>query len=158
MLGMTQGAVNNVLRRHRETGDTGPRPRSGRPRVTTDRETRSLVRMRLWSHIQSAPSLRSEWETAARRSLSVRTVRRRLASIGIRGYRPARVPALTRDHRRSHRWWSHDHRNWQVGRWHPCVLADESSFALYYHDGRRLVHSRQGERLQDDCVNETHGN
>ena len=47
MLGMTQGAVSKIPRRHRETGDTGPRPRSGLPRVTTGR-------------FQSAPSLRSE--------------------------------------------------------------------------------------------------
>ena len=60
MLGITPGAVSKILHRHRETGDTGPRPRSGRPRVTTDRENRSLVRMQLRSHFQSAPLLRSE--------------------------------------------------------------------------------------------------
>ena len=35
MLRMTQGAVSRILRRHRETGTMTPRPRSGRPRVTT---------------------------------------------------------------------------------------------------------------------------
>ena len=138
MLGMTQGAFSNILRRHRETGDTGPRPRSGHPWVTTDREDRSLVRMQLRSCFQSAPSLRSEWETAARR--------------------PARVPALMRDHRRTRRRWSHDHRNWQVGHWRHCVLAEESRFALHCHNDRRLVHRRQGERLLNDCVHATHGN
>ena len=98
MLGVTQGAVSKVLCRHRKTGDTTPRPRSGRPRVTTPTEDRSLVRMQLRSRFQSAPSLQAEWETGARRPPSVQTVRRRLASVGIRGYRPARVPALTPNH------------------------------------------------------------
>ncbi len=45
-----------------------------------------------------------------------------------------------------------------MGHWRHCVFADESRFALYCHDGRRLVHRRQGERLQDDYVAERHGN
>ena len=130
ILGMTQGAVSKILHRHRENDDTGPRPRSGRPRITTDREDRSLVKMQLQSRFKSAPSLRSEWGTEARRPPSVRTVQRRLANVVIHGYWPARIPALTRDHHRLHRRWSHDHRNWQVEYWRHCLQISPASFCI----------------------------
>ena len=45
-----------------------------------------------------------------------------------------------------------------IGHWRHYVFAGESRFAVYCHYGRRLVHRRQGERLLDDCADETHGN
>ena len=67
MLGMTQGAVSEILRRHRETGDTGRWPCADHSRVTTYGEHRSLVRVQLGSCFQSLPSLQSQWETTNRR-------------------------------------------------------------------------------------------
>ncbi|CAJ1071528.1 paired box protein Pax-6-like [Xyrichtys novacula] len=44
-LGITQGAVSKILKRHRQTGVPTPRPRSGRPRKTTVREDHYLHRL-----------------------------------------------------------------------------------------------------------------
>ncbi|XP_064614483.1 uncharacterized protein LOC135478141 [Liolophura sinensis] len=48
-LGVTQGAVSKIFKRHRQTGVPTPRPRSGRPRKTTEREDRYLVGH--WRHV-----------------------------------------------------------------------------------------------------------
>ena len=96
--------------------------------------------------------------TLARTPSSVRNVRRKLTSARFCSYRPARVPALTQDHRSFRLQWSRDDLNWQVRHWCQAVFADESRFALYCHDGRQLVNRQQGERLPDGCVNETRAN
>jgi len=44
-LGIGQGTVSNVLKRNRETCIPTPRTRPGRPRKTTEREARYLLRL-----------------------------------------------------------------------------------------------------------------
>ena len=158
MFGMTQGAFSKILRRYRETGNTGPQPCSGRPWFTTDRKDCSLVRMQLRSCFQSAPSLRTERETAARRPPLVRTVRWSLASLDIRVYRPTRVPALKWDHCRSCRRWNHDHRNLQVGHWRHCVLAPPPPPPSVLPRWWMTSVQEARKRLHNDHVNATHGN
>ena len=157
-LGMTQGAVSKILRRHQETGTVRHRSRSGRPRISTLRDDRSLVRMSLRDRFLSAPRLRSEWVRQIGRRSSVRTVRRRLKSAGLNACRVAKCPALTRLHRQTRVQWCQRHSNWEEGHWRHTVFSDESRFTLYSNDGRRRVRRRRGERLLECCVAQNHGN
>ena len=43
-LGISHKTVFRLIKKHRETGSTADKPRSGRPKVMTDREDRILVR------------------------------------------------------------------------------------------------------------------
>ena len=43
-IGCSQNAVLLAIRRHQDTGSHEVRPRSGRPRISTDRDDRQLVR------------------------------------------------------------------------------------------------------------------
>ena len=42
---ITQGSIFKILKRHRDTGLTIPRPRSGRPKKTTATHDRNLLRL-----------------------------------------------------------------------------------------------------------------
>ena len=157
MVGMTQGAISKVLKRHRETGTPVPRKRPGPGFITTARDDRYLVRLCRIRRWDSSRQLRLQWRRLIRRPVSCRTVRRRLVRAGYRARRPARCPALTEDHRRRRRVWAHQHRNWTVDHWRHAVFADESRFTLHGSDGRLLVRRSQGERLLGTCVAPNHG-
>jgi len=61
VLGIAQGTVSKVLKRNRETGVPTPRARSGRPRKTTEREDRYLLRLCRNGRTKSANNLRDQW-------------------------------------------------------------------------------------------------
>ena len=60
-LRIAQRTVSKVLKRNRETGVPTPRARSGRPRKTTEREDRYLLRLCRNGRTKSANTLRAEW-------------------------------------------------------------------------------------------------
>lgn len=157
-LGVHQGTVSKLLKRHRETGGYGSRRRSGRPRISTPREDRVLRRMCRTNRFMTATMLRSWWMRTIRRRCSIRTVRARLLAAKLKACRPCRRPMLNRRHRQTRRHWTEAHRNWQLGHWRHCVFVDESRFTLYIRDGRVRVRRSAGERLIDACIVQHHGN
>ena len=60
-LGVTQGAVSKILKRHSETGGFVPRRRSGRPKISTRRDDRVLVRMCRRDRFLPASVIRTYW-------------------------------------------------------------------------------------------------
>ena len=103
-LGATQGDVARLFRvarntiwrlwnRYRTINATTDRPRSGRPRVTNNRQDR-LIRLR---HLRNRTENPSNTATSIPGlcRISRRTVQRRLAEAGLRARRPYRGPMLT---------------------------------------------------------------
>ena len=60
-IGRSQNAVSLAIRRHQDTGSHEDRPRSGRPRISTDRDDRHLVRQSLANRKATVPELRGLW-------------------------------------------------------------------------------------------------
>ena len=79
-------AVQSILKKKRETGTVADRPRSGRPRATTNREDRSLVRLSLSDRRASSKILKSQLQDVTGSSLSTRSIRRRLLKAAFHAY------------------------------------------------------------------------
>ena len=103
-LGATQGDVDRRFRvarntiwrlwnMHITTKSTADRPRSGRPRVTNNRQDR-LIRLRHLRYRTENPSNTATSIPGVRR-ISRRPVQRRLDEAGLRVRRPYRGPMLT---------------------------------------------------------------
>ncbi|GFR82689.1 transposable element Tcb2 transposase [Elysia marginata] len=78
-----------------ETDTVSDRPRSGRPRCTTQRQDRNLVRNHMNNRFLSASA--SSRQTRGRNNQRIRanSVRRRLSASGLRARRPYIGPILT---------------------------------------------------------------
>ena len=150
--GCSRVAINNLMQRYRQTGQTLDRPRTGRPRVTTSREDRYLRTLYLRDRFLTAASSAAN---ALDHVVSRQTVTRRLRERGIRAYRPYTGQLLTPEHRRRRLTWYPRRRRWLVRDWQRVVFSDESRFCLYTADGRQRVYRRRGERTAACCVRET---
>jgi len=93
-----RSTVYDTLKRYDETSTHEARPKSGRPRLSTEREDRVLVRNSLNNRKLSIPQLRQAWQTSGI-AASKSTVRRRLQSVGLGGHVAAKKPLLTAQHR-----------------------------------------------------------
>ena len=89
MLGVSQGCINKILRRNRETGRPRQRKRGGSMKISTPREDRQLLRMVKTNRFISAPRQRMQIIRWFGRRMSVRTIRRRFLAAGYWSQSPA---------------------------------------------------------------------
>ena len=73
--------VQEIVKKQRTVVD---RHRSGRPKVSTERQDRELVRLSLRNRKTTVPELRCRWVEASGVSVSNQTVCRRLRNKGLR--------------------------------------------------------------------------
>jgi hypothetical protein len=125
------------VRKHTQTNNVKDLARSGRPRVTSDREDRALQRLVRRMPFATSPVLKQHWLPS--RSLPTRTVRNRLKSAGLNSRRVIKRPLLLDRHRRSRLAWCLARRGWNLRTWHNIHWSDESRFLLHVTDGRMMV-------------------
>ena len=90
-------------------------PRSGRPRVTSNRDDRALQRLVRRMPFATSPVLKQHW--LPNRRLSTRTVRNRLKSAGLKSRRVIKRPLLVDRHRRTRLAWCLARRGWNLRTW-----------------------------------------
>ena len=103
-------SVYAALARYAETGNHDDRARSWRPRVSTERENRMLVRTSLLNRQMTIPALAASW-SAEGVTASKTTVRRRLQDAGLHGRLSVKKPLLTARHRCLRLVFARDHLN-----------------------------------------------
>ena len=125
------------------------RPRSGRPRVTSQRQDRNIVRTHMRDRFLPATTTARQTVGTHNRPVSDITVRRRLIAVHLNCRRPYIGQRLTQRHRIARH-------NWAVlpRQWKNIVLSDESRYCVDRADGRMKVWRRRGERFTDACVME----
>ena len=71
-MGYHYTVVSRLVRKHTQTNNVKDLPRSGRPRVTSDRDDRALQSFVRWMPFATSPVLKQHW--LPNRRLSTRTV------------------------------------------------------------------------------------
>ena len=146
--GVHRNTVDALWRRYLQFRITRDRPRSGRPRVTSNRQDTYIRVVRLRDRLRTA-TLTARSIPGLRR-INPRTVRNRLRERGIRPRRPALRPVLDQRHRVARFAWCRRHFTQQD--WALVLFTDESRFQLDSSDGRSRVYRRVGELFHDSCV------
>ena len=144
--------VQELVKKFKETGSVKSRLKSGRPRFTSKRENRRLIRMSLRDRKQTALALRRASQEAGIVSASVSTVQRRLCKHNLNGRIAARKPLLTERHRKARLSLAVERRHWTKAQWSNVLWSDECSIELWQSDRRTFVRRRPGKRFLPDCV------
>ena len=148
-------AVLRLARRYRLTNSTVDLPRCGRPRATTQRQDRYILRHHLRNPFE--PAARTPALLPGRRGrvcVSERTVRRRLAAAGLAARRPYVGPVLSAHHRQNRLQWAQRHLRMTRRDWRAVLFSDESRFNLSMADGRIRVWRRERQRYNQENVQE----
>ena len=91
-----------IKKRLAETGSVADRARSGRPKKTSARQDRALVRYSLSDRCLTSPQLRQKVEAELGVTVSSSTIRKRLNSAGLCGYVAVKKPLLRPANIKSH--------------------------------------------------------
>src|SRR5262245_54586648 len=115
------------LERYHENPDLNTAEKPGRPRVTTAKQDKQIVKMAEKEHNITATEIQKRMEERDV-EISVATVKRRLREGGGKFTNEILKPLLTDDHRRKRLQWAKDHQNFD---WNRVIFTDESTFQLY---------------------------
>ena len=148
--GVHRNTISSLWRRLQTTGSGSDRPRSGRPRVKSERQDQYIRVTHLRNHSQTAGVTARTIPGLLR--IHPRTVRNRLREQHIRPRRPCVRTLLLPRHRAERLRWSRAHLRWRLREWEAVLFSDESRFSLDHSDGRIKVYRRVGERYQDACI------
>ena len=133
----------------------------GRPRKTTEREDRLIVRSVLGSFFnrsKSGEDIARDFNRNYREEdnyLSTSTIKRILNRAGYNGYVATKKPLLTEANKQKRLAWAEKHKNWTVEDWKKVCWSDESNITLYQTTGHTRVWRKANERMDPHCVQMT---
>ncbi|KAK7091420.1 hypothetical protein V1264_009103 [Littorina saxatilis] len=152
-LAVAPSVIIRLKQRFHATGRVQERQlRSGRPRVTTQREDRFIQRQAMQHRMATANNIRQRLQASTYTVVRGQTIRNRLHNFGLRARRPVRGTTLTANHRAARRAWCTQHVRWQRQQWAQVLFTDESRFCLEPADGRIRVWRRREERFAEGAV------
>ena len=150
--GVGQSTISKFKTKFRNTGDVKDRPKSGRPRITTQQQDRYIISGVLRNRRLNTRMIQTRVTARYGRRISYQTIRRRLHAGQLRSRRAARKLLVTVLHRTNRLRWCRQNRPWNLARWRSVMFSDESRFCLKNNDARIRVWRRRGERFADCCV------
>ncbi|GFR93661.1 transposable element Tc1 transposase [Elysia marginata] len=112
-MNVNRTTIFRLRQRLNETETVSDQPRSGRPKCTTQRQDRNLVRNHVNNRFLSASASSRQTSGGNIQRIGANTVRRRLSTSGLRARRPYIGPILTQRHHRHQRTlWAQQHAAW----------------------------------------------
>ena len=142
--------ISRLFQRYEKTGTHQRKSGSGRPRKTTPREDRRIVREAQSNRRASSRSLKQSLSL----DVSPKTIRNRLHEVGIRSYWTTKKPFISETNRKRRIAWAKKHIHWTKEQWHQVLWSDESPFTLRYQ-GKRRVWRSHNERYLPECTTAT---
>uniref|UniRef100_A0A2A4K090 Transposase Tc1-like domain-containing protein n=1 Tax=Heliothis virescens TaxID=7102 RepID=A0A2A4K090_HELVI len=123
-------SVQYAIQRFSATGSHQNRPRTGRKRITTDRQDRQLLRESLRNRKKTSSELAAEFSEQMKKTISARTTRRRLQEAGLKGCKARKKPWLSDSNKKARYEWALQHRTFTAEDWSNVVWSDESNFEV----------------------------
>ena len=151
---MHVSTIERLVRRLRKTGRVADQPRSGRPRVTSQRQDRAIRLAHLRNRHLTATETAVDTVGSHNRRIHPKTVRNRLRDFGLRIRRPNVGLPLNRARRARRMAWvtAQAPRRFPIRQWRRVFFTDESRSTLFRSDGRRRLYRRRRERFADACI------
>lgn len=151
-VGCVRSSVGYTLRRYQQHNSVQNLHRTGRNKISTARDIRSLIRMVKQDRKQTSTVLAQLWTLSNNKTASPRTVRRVLQEHDLM-WRPAcPKPRLTKDHIKQRLAFCKDHRNWTKRRWRDVIFSDEMNIEVDKRKNRVMLRRTIHEKFDCECL------
>lgn len=151
----SKSVVGRVVKRYQEENSLEEKPRSGRPKVTTSREDRAIVKMSMSNRFETAASIAREFNKTMGKTVCSNTVSRRLNERGLKARVPISKPLISKKNQKLRLEYAYTHVLWDENEWSRMFFSDESKFNVFGSDGSIYVRRRLGESLSPNCTKKT---
>lgn len=141
-----KSTVSDIHKRWIEKKSVARLPKSGRPRKTTKKQDRSLIRVVKIDPRKTAVDVMKHANSSLGLNITDRTARNILKRAGLNARRPARKPLISKKNRKARLEFARRYQTWTPGDWAKVLFSDESKFNLFSSDGIRYVRRPVGKR------------
>lgn len=143
--GISRGAVQLNIWKHKTFGNVVDRPRRGCKRKTSAKIDQRIIR-----EIKKNPRTTiREIKEGLDLDISDRTIRRRLAERDLKSYFAKKRPMISARNKKKRLQFAKDHVNKPLEFWKRVIWSDESKFELFNKKRRTRVWRKSDEGLQD---------
>jgi transposase len=118
--GIPTSTVSDIIKRYKERGSTEPKERPGRPKILTERDTRTLKHIVRTDRFSPLGDITNKLNTSLGTTLHYNTVRNYLHNEGLGNYTAQKKPRLTDEHRTNRLRWCKEKKNW-IEEWKQVV-------------------------------------
>ena len=131
------GCIHYTIKKYKKFGIFENAPKSGRPKITTERVHRSVVRSIIKNPFSSSVEIKASLPT--KHQVSASTIRRLVINEGYRAYKAKRKPFLTKKHVKQRMEFFNLYSNCGDDFWKKVVFSDETRISLMASDKPPLV-------------------
>lgn len=154
ILNFPKSTVGDIIKKYNELGLTSTIPRSGRPKILTERDKRHLVKIIKANRNLTLTEITEKFNKTLNFSISERTVQRVLHDEGYSGHAAKKKPFISEQNRKKRFGWCRMKKNW-INEWENIIWSDESRFELFNNDSRNWVWRKKDERYKIECLKPT---
>ena len=144
-LGVSNGCITNIAKKEKQSLPVENHPGQGRKKLTSHQEDHHLIKLMEKDRCQTNRQLASEWSASNGKSISARTIRRRLFEAGYKSYTTKRKSYRKLQHRFSRLKFARKHDRWTFNQWKNVIFSDESHFEVFNRKNRSYVRRLQSE-------------
>lgn len=142
--------IRNHIKIYQKTGSCSRKIGSGRPKITTAREDRLIVRKALKSRDSSSSSIKKDLKL----NVSNMTIINRLHNSNIKSHVAAEKPFISKTNLKKRLDFAKEHQNWTIDQWKNVLFSDESPIFLHWAC-KKLIWRRKNERFLPACMKGT---
>lgn len=144
--------VQYIVQKYERTGSTQNEPRTGRPKILTARERRTIIREATAKPFSSAQTLANHIASTSSKSVCAQTVRNVLHSAEIYGRTARKKPYLSAVNREKRLGFAKLYVNKSINFWRRVIFSDESKFNIFGSDGKKFVWRKPNAELQPQNI------
>jgi len=148
----SKSVIHGVLNLYKQTKSIEPKKSPGRPRKTTKREDRLMLKVVKKDRFKTAAAISREINDKMDSPISRRTVSRRLNEQNLFARSPITKPLISKKNKRLRLSFAYEHVVWTDKKWKTVHFSDESKFMLMGSDGKNYVRRNIGEQLSEKCL------
>uniref|UniRef100_A0A914EA58 Transposase n=1 Tax=Acrobeloides nanus TaxID=290746 RepID=A0A914EA58_9BILA len=139
-------SVSNIYRRWQRTREVERRPKSGRPRITTERDERNVVRLVKEDPTRTSTDVMDKVRGILGRRVSRSTAQRVLRRAKLFGRRPSKKPLISKKNQKARRAYAKKYKDQDPAIWNDVIWSDWTKINLVGSDGIRYVRRPPGMR------------
>src|SRR6266511_2302419 len=149
-LGYPKSTVHDVIVAYKNGFETLP-PRTGRPPILTERDSRHLIQTLNKNRRTNINELHENFVNSTSTNVSQITIKRHLHEHNIYGRIGAKKPFVKEANRIKRLAWAKKRKDW-MDEWERVIWSDESKFEVFKGDGKRYVWRNAQEKYYPKCL------
>ena len=133
---VSRRCIRQTIRKFDKYGTVATRPGAGRPKKTSNRQTRLIKLEQIHDETNSLTDLVRYANTNMSLSISTSTISRILRQYNMTSYIAPSKPRITPKQRRARIDWCNEHLSWSIPDWSKVIFSNESNYQVLNRENR----------------------